>query len=198
MKYSQIPTDTFQNLVLNAGILATDFDPDTGVVNGLIGATTGGLTFNANPTFSDWGEDIDNCPNNTAELKRIDAYDPAISGTFVTLKKANLQMLVGAGNATGSDGSLITIIPSHKLVSADFQEIWFIGDYSDANTGDDAGFLAIHLMRGLNTSGFQITTSKNAKDQFAFEFHGHYTIDDIEEVPFEVYLKAGTDEEGSN
>ena len=64
---------------------------------------------------------------------------------------------------------------------------------NDGGTGSSqsAGFLAIHLMNSLNTGGFQITSAKNAKGQMAFDFHGHYSLNNIEEVPFEVYCKAG-------
>ena len=65
MRFTKIPADTFQKLQLNAGIIATDFTPATGAIgeSGQIGATTGGISFNATPTYSDFGEDIDNCPN---------------------------------------------------------------------------------------------------------------------------------------
>jgi len=84
------------------------------------------------------------------------------------------------------------ITPRDHLTEDDFNDVWMIGDYSDKNTGTTAGFVAIHLKNALNTAGFQLTTSKNAKGQFAFEFHGHYDIEDIEDVPFEIYVKAGT------
>ena len=66
-----------------------------------------------------------------------------------------------------------------------------MGDYSDIVTGDNAGYVAIHIMNALNTAGFQIQTTKNNKGQFAFEFHGHYDLTDIDTVPFEIYVKAG-------
>ena len=66
MKFTKIPSDTFQKLQINAGILTTDFTPATGTIGeaGQIGATTGGVSFAATPTYSDYGEDIDNCPKN--------------------------------------------------------------------------------------------------------------------------------------
>lgn len=191
MKFTQIPTDTFENLVLNAGILVDEFTPATATIGNLLGATTGGITFNSNPTFEDWGEDIDNCPNNTKQLKRITSYDPAMSGTFLTVTGGLLKKLVGAGLLTTTSG-VSRFVPSHELLSTDFTEVWWIGDYSDVNTGDNAGFLAIHLINALNTSSLQITTSKNAKGQMAFDFHGHYDYDNPESVPFEVYIMPGT------
>ena len=32
MKFTQVPTDTFENLVLNAGILVDTFTPSSGVI----------------------------------------------------------------------------------------------------------------------------------------------------------------------
>lgn len=59
MKYTQIPADTFEKLQMNAGIFCRRFNPATGDVSGLMGATTGGGSFTAAPEFSDFGEDID-------------------------------------------------------------------------------------------------------------------------------------------
>jgi hypothetical protein len=75
MKFTKIPSDAFQKLQINAGILTTDFTPATGAIGeaGQIGATTGGVNFTATPTYSDFGEDIDNCPKNvqySCQLKR--------------------------------------------------------------------------------------------------------------------------------
>lgn len=66
MKFTQIPQDTFKELVLNAGVLLSAFSPDAGEVadDAIIGATSGGINFSAVPSFSDFGEDIDNCPKN--------------------------------------------------------------------------------------------------------------------------------------
>lgn len=195
MKFTKLPADTFQKLVLNAGILVDAFTPATGVIGNLMGATTGGITFNSNPVYTDFGEDIDNCPNGTMELKRIDQFDPAMSGTFLTLTAAVVKDLIGAADIAVGDNT--HVIPRDHLIEDDFKEVWWIGDYSDINkdggTGStqSAGFLAIHLMNSLNTGGFRITSAKNAKGQMAFDFHGHYSLENIEEVPFEVYCKAG-------
>ena len=66
MKFTRIPESAFSKIQLNAGILARDFTPSTGEVEeaDLLGATTGGTSFAATPTYSDYGEDIDNCPVN--------------------------------------------------------------------------------------------------------------------------------------
>ena len=187
-KYTKMPVDAFSHLQMNAGIIVDSFDPATGEIGNIIGATTGGITFNSNPTYSDFGEDVDNCPNNMKELKHLDGYDPQMSGTFLTCTPAVCKMLVASADIDVSDST--RVIPRNEILQTDFKTVWWIGDYSDVNTGADAGFLAIKLLNALNQSGFQITSGKNAKGQMAFEFHGHYSMNAQEVVPFEIYCKA--------
>lgn len=190
MKFTQLPSDAFTHLQLNAGIICSGFAPATGTVTGIMGATTGGFSFNSNPTFTDFGEDVDNCPPNTKQLKRISYYDPAASGTFLTVTAASVKTLIGAASVDSSDAT--HVIPANQLSAADFQDVWIVGDYSDKNTGTGAGFLAIHLKDALNTAGFQLQTTKDGKGQFAFDFHAHYDLNNIDNVPFEIYVKEGT------
>lgn len=190
MKYTKVKTDTFQTLQLNAGILVTGFDPSDGTYTSILGATTGGLTIATNPTFVDFGEDVDNCPPNTKQLKRITSYDPAISGTFIAVSPALARKLVAAGAIDAQNAA--HVVPSHKLMDADFTEVTAIGDYSDVNTGESAGYLAVTIHNALNTTGFQWTSTKDGKGQFAFEFHGHYDYDDPDTAPYDIYVKAGT------
>ena len=194
MKFTKIPSDTFQKLQINAGILTTDFTPATGTIGeaGQIGATTGGVNFTATPTFSDFGEDIDNCPKNMKELKKLDSWEAKMSGTFVNADTAIAKRLCGAADIGTSDTTKIT--PRNYLSSTDFGDIWLVGDYSDKNGETNGGFIAIKLINALSTGGFQLQTSDKAKGQFAFEFTGHYSMSAQDTVPFEIYIKAGTEE----
>ena len=192
-KFTKMPVDAFSHLQMNAGIVVDSFDPATGEIGNIIGATTGGISFNSNPTYSDFGEDVDNCPNNMKELKHLDGYDPTMSGTFLTCTPAVCKMLVASADIDTSDST--RVIPRNEILQTDFKTVWWIGDYSDVNTGEDAGYLAIKLLNSLNQSGFQITSGKNAKGQMAFEFHGHYSMAAQEVVPFEIYCKSSSDSE---
>lgn len=191
MKYTQIPSTAFQNIQLNAGILVDSFTPATGVVGRLLGATTGGVNFKDTPSYTDFGEDIDNCPKNMKELKKLESHEVTMSGTFVTLSAETAKMLVAVGDVDETDET--HIIPRNELLSKDFLDIWWIGDYSDVNTGDHAGFVAIHMMNAVNTDGFQIQSADKAKGQFAFNFTGHYSMAAQDTVPYEVYIKSGSD-----
>ena len=194
MKFTKIPSAAFQKLQINAGILTTDFTPATGEIGaaGQIGATTGGVSFTATPTYSDYGEDIDNCPKNMKELKKLESWEATISGTFVNADTAIAKMLVGAADIGTSDTTKIT--PRNDVLDSDFETIWLVGDYSDKNGETNGGFIAIKLINALSTGGFQIQTADKAKGQFAFTFTGHYSMDAQDTPPFEIYIKAGTEE----
>lgn len=189
MKYTQIPATTFKNIQLNAGILVDGFTPSTGTIGNLLGATTGGVQFQDSIEYSDFGDDIDNCPKNTLELKKLNSHEVKMSGTFVTLSATTAKTLAGAADVDELDAS--HIIPRNDLAATDFQDIWWIGDYSDENTGDNAGFVAIHLLNALSTGGFQVQSSDKAKGQFAFEFTGHYSMNAQDTVPYEIYIREG-------
>ena len=194
MKFTKIPSDTFQKLQINAGILTTDFTPATGTIGeaGQIGATTGGVNFTATPTYSDFGEDIDNCPKNMKELKKLDSWEAKMSGTFVNADTAIAKRLCGAADIGTPDTTKVT--PRNDLKDADFADLWLVGDYSDKNGETNGGFIAIKLLNALSTGGFQLKTADKAKGQFAFEFTGHYSMSAQDTVPFEIYIKAGTAE----
>ena len=194
MKFTKIPSDAFQKLQINAGILTTDFTPATGTIgeSGQIGATTGGVNFTATPTYSDFGEDIDNCPKNMKELKKLDSWEVKMTGTFVNADTAIAKRLCGAADIGTPDTTKVT--PRNDLKDADFADIWLVGDYSDKNGETNGGFIAIKLLNALSTGGFQLKTADKAKGQFAFEFTGHYSMSAQDTVPFEIYIKAGTAE----
>ena len=192
MRFTQIPTTAMEEMQLNAGVLLSNFTPSTAEVSGIIGATTGGIKFSAIPAYSDFGEDIDNCPKNMMELKRQDSVEVKISGTFVTVTAATAKKLMAAADIGTSDQTKIT--PRNDLKASDFADLWWVGDYSDKNGATNGGFVAIHVMHALNTGGFQLQTGDKSKGQFPFEFTGHYSIDAQDVVPYEVYVKAGTEE----
>ena len=192
MKFTQIPTNTFKELQLNAGIITSNFTPATGTVeaNNILGATSGGVSFTATPSYADWGDGIDNCPKNMMELKKLDSWEAKISGTFLTVNTAQAKSLLAAAHIGGSDTT--KVMPRNDVALTDFDDIWWIGDYSDKNGATNGGYIAIHMMNALSTGGFQIQSGDKAKGQFAFEYTAHYSMDAADTVPFEIYIKAGT------
>lgn len=188
-KFTKYPAEFWKTVQMNAGIVVKGFDPSTGEYTGILGATSDGMTFNPNPTYTDFGEDIDNVPPNTKQLKEISYYDPSLSGTFKTMTPELAEQLCPGAEASG------VITPADILNDSMFENVTLLADYTDVNkdsgTGSSAvtaGYMAVTVKNALNTSGFQWKTNKDGKGEFAFDFHGHYDLADMDNPPFEVYF----------
>ena len=189
-QYTRYPANLPGIVQMNAGIIVDDFDPQTGEIGAILGATGSGIEFDANPVWEDFGSDIDNIPRNTAGLKRVVGYAPAASGTFKTITPALAKQLNGA-SAYGAVGQAARILPKHALTASDFSDIWIIGDYANAAEGEDAGYVAVHLKRALNQAGFRWKTHKDGKGEFEFDYRGHYDLSNPDDAPFEIYVRGG-------
>ena len=188
MKFTQVRSDTFQSIQLNAGIILTDFTPSTGAFDesDILGATSGGATFAAVPTFIDFGADIDNVPENTFQLKQFDQWQVTMSGTFVAVDGDLAELLTAAGDLSSGK-----VTPRTNITSSDFSTVWWVGDYSDVTNGGDAGFIAIEMTHALSTGGFKVKSNDKGKGTFDFEFTAHYDLEDIDTAPFNIYVHAG-------
>ena len=186
-KFTTLPANTFEELQLNAGILLKSFDVETGTVSesDMIGATSGGVKFSAVPSYTDFGEDIDNCPKNTKELKRLDQYEVKLSGTFVAINPDTVKTMIGAADVDSVGREKVT--PRADLKGTDFGDVWWVGDYGNV----DGGVLAIHMIDALSSGGLSLQSSDKEKGKFDFEYTAHYSMADVTKVPFEVFVKKG-------
>lgn len=187
MRFTKIPQNTFEELQINAGILVKDFDVETGTFDDedMITATTGGITVNVKPSFEDFGSDIDNCPKNTMELKRITETEVSLSSTALNINESLLMYMLGASDKDATTGA---IKPRKDLATTDFSTVWWIGDLSNN------GYIAVKISNALSTEGFSIKTSDKGKGNIAFTLTGHTSINAQDVIPAEFYLGAGDDE----
>lgn len=190
-KFTKIPINTFEKLQLNAGVFLKSFAPDTATVGDtdIVGATSGGANFQAKPIFIDRGAGIDNCPQNTWEMKDLDYWDISMTGTFVTVDTASAKMLLAAADVSGEKIAL-----RNYLKAEDFTDLWWVGDYSSENSEEAGGFIAIHMMNTLSTGGFSMQSADKEKGSFAFTFGAHISIVEPNVVPCEIYIKTGVKE----
>lgn len=194
MRYTKVKPTAPQEIQLNAGIFLSSFTPSTGEYeeDNILWATSGGASFSDSQSFTDFGEDIDNCPKNTMELKRRDFREVTMSGTALTVTTNEAKIMMASADIDKSDPT--KIVPRDDLLDSDFIDLWWVGDYSDKNGETKGGYIAIHLMNALNTGGFQIQSTDKGKGQFAFSFTGHYSMAAQDTVPYELYVKSGEDE----
>lgn len=177
--FTRIPEDTFQGLQLDAGILLRNFDPANPASwtdADIICATTGGINPQCIATYSDMGEDVDNCPLNMKELKHLDGWDCRIATTALGNDPETIRLALGAADKAGK-----RIVPRRELKQSDFSDLWWVGDRADG------GFVAICLKNALSTGGFSLQTTKNGKGQIAIEITGHVSITAQNVVPMQFY-----------
>ena len=180
LKYTKYPVNTFEKLVLNAGIMVDTFDPETETIGNILGATTGGFNFTAVPSFVDFGEDIDNCPKGTKELMHTDDIEIQATGTLLTVDTAMVSRLAALADVDQTDTKKVVF--RRDLQLSDFKDLWIIADYGDG------GYIAIHMKSVLSTGGFAIQTTDKGKGQFAFTFKSHFSMDAQDEVPCEIFI----------
>jgi len=186
-RFTVIPEDTFEALQLDAGVLLKTFNPASPAApqdEDIICATTGGINATCVPTFSDMGEDVDNCPVNMKELKHLDSWECKMSFTALGTSPAAIKMALGCADIDSTDTS--KIVPRMDLEQTDFTDIWWVGDRADG------GLVAIQLKNALSTSGFSLQTTKAGKGQVSVELTGHVSISDQKTVPMVFYSKGAT------
>lgn len=183
-KFTVIPQDTFEGLQLDAGVLLDSFDPANPAVEDshIITATTGGIQASCVPTYSDFGEDVDNCPANLKELKHLDSWEAKLAFTALGTSPKAIRLALGAADIDSDDAT--KIVPRRDLSQDDFADIWWVGDRADG------GMVAVRLINALSTSGFSLQTTKNGKGQTSVELTGHVSINDQKTVPM-VFYSAG-------
>ena len=178
--FTVIPKNTFDQLQLDAGVLLKTFDPyNIAPPNDedIICATTGGINASCVPTFVDMGEDVDNCPANTKELKKVSGWECKLGFTSLGTSAEAIKLALGVADV--SEGN---IMPRRNLSQDDFtDEIWWVGDRADG------GVVAICLKNVLSTGGFSLQTTKEGKGQTAMELLGHVSINAQDTVPMEFY-----------
>lgn len=182
---TKIPENTFEGLQLDAGVLLNTFNPDAPAITdaAIICATTGGIQVSCVPTYSDLGEDVDNCPNNMKELKKLESWECKISTSCLGTSVEAIRLALGAADITAATSK---ITPRRSLDQEDFSDIWWVGDRADG------GLVAVKLINALATGGFSLQTTKNGKGTIGLELTGHVSINAQDTMPMEFYSLDST------
>ena len=188
-RFTQVKLDAFKEIQTEAGIIIKNFDPANPIINraDIVCVTTGGITVNAKPSFTDYFEDVDNVPNNTKEGKQIDEWECSLSTTALDTSADSIKIMLGAADKDANDSTRIT--PRRDLKLSDFIEsLWWVGDRADG------GFVAVQLLNVLSTDGFSLKTTKKGKGQTGLTLMGPYSINAVDTVPMNFYVIEGDDQ----
>ena len=182
-KFVKVSENAFKEIQLEAGLILNKFDP-TGAIDvadaDIVCATTGGIEIACKPSFTDYGEDIDNVTNNMLELKEVDGWDCSIAFTALNASASVIKLALGAADV---DGNKIT--PRFDMTNADATDIWWVGERADG------GFVACCLKNALATEGLALKTTKKGKGQLSCTLTGHVSIKAQDVVPMEFYVQEG-------
>lgn len=185
--FTKVASDAFQALQLDAGVLLSSYDlasPYTAPTDqNIIATTTGGINVTCVPTYSDFGADVDNVPNNMMEFKHLDGWECGMRFTSIKFNAANIAWALGAADTSNmsSPSGAKKVVPRRNLAQTDFQDLWWVGDKADG------GIVAVKLMNALSTGGLNIQTSKNGKGTNQITLTGHVSIDAQDTMPMEFY-----------
>ena len=177
LPYSKLPAEAWRKVGVNAGVLLTRFDPETGAANraDILGATAGPVRFVARPVLEDLAAPVRNCPA-CREMLVLRDWTVRLSGTLVTADTPAVRRLIALADVAG-DGH---IVPRAGVDPGDFDDLWYAFDYG-------GGAFAIRMRHALSTGGLCVTARPAALAQWPFEFTALCSAGELDETPFEVW-----------
>lgn len=183
--FTRVASDAFEALQLDAGVLLTTFDPASPYATpadaSILATTTGGINPVCQPTYSDFGEDVDNVPNNMMEFKHLDGWDCSMSFSSIKFNAENTAWSLGASDTTTLANGVKKIVPRRNLAQSDFADLWWVGDKANG------GAYAVRLKNALSTGGLNIQSTKNGKGTNQVTITGHVSINAQDSMPMEFY-----------
>lgn len=181
--FNKVTKESLDNVQINAGMILKSFTPANPAApsaSDIVCATTGGVTATCVPTFEDFGADIDNCPNNTIEMKKITGWECTFSFTAVEVSEDTIALALGVAGKVGTE-----VQPKTEVLAAYFKDIWFVSERVDNK------IVAIKLKNALSTGGLNYKTQKNGKGNLTVTLTGHVSIEDTASVPMLFYIATG-------
>ena len=182
--------NTATNLQLDAGIFVRGLaDPSsfTGTVTTpakTIGATSGGGSFTAIPTFRNIFEDLDGARGVYKGGQVIDSWEIKMTTTIKEMTAENLKLALAAANTTAaSSGKYDTTVARLEVKEEDYLDNFcFIGTINGQDTP-----VIIEMKNVLNMSGLNLTVADKATGSVSLELQAHFDLSKPDEVPFKIY-----------
>lgn len=182
---------TSQNLQLDAGIFVRGLtNPET--FNGTvttpaktIGATSGGGSFTAVPTFRNIFEDLDGARGVYKSGQVIDTWEIKMTTTIKEMTAENIKLALAAADTTAaeSEGKYDTTTARLEVKDTDYLDNFcFIGTIN----GQDVPVI-IEMKNVLNMSGLNLTVADKATGSVSLELQAHFDLSKPDEVPFKIY-----------
>ena len=178
-KFNVIPETAFNDLILGAGILLKNFNPNTGgfTFADIVCATSGGVKTACTPKFIDLADGAENIRPGLAKFKMVDSWDASMTFTSLNAAVEGLRLALGPADL---DGDYKVTLAVNTYITDYLKDIWWVGA-----RGDD-GIVAMQLKNALSENGLEISTEDNGKGRHKVTLKSQRIMGD-KDVPMEFY-----------
>lgn len=184
--FSGFTTKTKEHLLLDAGAFFKNYDMekdtfDSAVKAGkLLGATKDGGEFSAVATIRQI--EVDGVKGRAKGLEVIDFWDVSLKANVLEVKKETLMAALCAAKVEELE-EYYKISAKNNIEDSDYiDNITWVGTLSGADKP-----AIIQVYNALNTDGLKLTTKDKDQAVISMTFYGHYTQEDLDTPPFDIY-----------
>jgi len=189
--YSGFNANTTERLLLDAGALFINFDvgtdtPET-ATSKLIGATSGGNTFSAIPTFRQ--PSIDGVRGRFKGGEILQSWEVTLNTNMLEISDKVIEYALASSNKTdatilgAAQSNYFKITANNQVALTDYvNNITWVGTISGSNNP-----VIIVIKNALSDGGFSLNPQDSADIVATLNFMGHYDSTDLDNPPFEIY-----------
>lgn len=184
--FSGFTTKTKEHLLLDAGAFFKNYDMkkdtfETAVQAGkLLGATKDGGEFSAVATIRQI--EVDGVKGRAKGLEVIDTWDVSLKANVLEVKKETLMAALCAAKEEELE-EYYKISAKNNIEDSDYiDNVTWVGTLSGADKP-----AIIQVYNALNTDGLKLTTKDKDQAVISMTFYGHYTQEDLDTPPFDIY-----------
>lgn len=195
--YTGFNKNTTKYLALDAGAVYVNFDTETDTFENskhkLLGATSGGNTFEAIPEFRQ--VEVDGVSGKAKGLSILDFWEVSLTTNLLEFREDVYKYALAASESkdTTIGESEYTEIKAKNYVSdSDYLDnITYVGKVSGSNEP-----VIIQIFNALNLEGLSVNYVDKDDIVAELKFEGHYDSENLDNPPFVIYTpKVTVDEE---
>lgn len=198
--YSGFNENTTKNLLLDAGAIFVNFDVEKDTFESakekLLGATSGGNSFEAVPEFRQ--VEVDGVKGLAKGLSILESWEVSLTTNMLEFKEDTYKHALAAvqSNSKDLDGDEYTEIRAKNFVEDEdyIDNITFVGTISGSDNP-----IYIQIFNALNMEGLTVENVDGDDIVAELKFEGHYDASNLDNPPFAIfYPKRIDDEEEDN
>ena len=186
--FSGFTKDTPKHLQMDAGAFLKNYDVTndtwaTAKETKLLGATAGGGSFSAVPTIR--RVELDGVKGAVKGTEAIDEWVVTLTANVKEITADAIKLALAAADASDASApaNYTKITARNDIKNADYLDnLTWVGRLSGSNDP-----VIIVVKNALATNGLTISFADKSEGLIPVTITGHYTADDLETPPFEIY-----------